>query len=144
MSSAMPAVSHTIDLRPVVGARILVADDYPINRALASRVLEQAGATVATAEDGIAVVDLVRESFASDQPFDLVLMDMCMPNIDGFEATRQVRKLGFEGPIVAVSASTDRQSCLAAGCNDFLGKPYDRLSFLEKAALWLSALQRST
>jgi CheY-like chemotaxis protein len=73
-----------------------------------------------------------------EQPFDVVLMDIQMPDIDGIEATRRLRQGGYEGPIVALTAhamASHRQLCLEAGCNEHLSKPVDRrqlLSTLER------------
>lgn len=109
-----------------LSARILVADDRRDIRFLATRVLELAGATVETADTGRHAVEKVQQLIQSDELFDIVLMDMQMPEMDGYEATRVIRQLGYTRPIVALTAnamSGDRLKCLEAGCTDYLTKP---------------------
>ncbi len=112
------------------GCRVLVADDCPDNRRLMLRLLEMAGAKVVTAEDGAKAVAAVLGDSIVDEPlragFDVILMDMQMPVLDGYQATRELRQRGYEGAIIAVTAnamSTDRQRCIDAGCDDYLAKP---------------------
>ncbi|MDH5525365.1 MAG: response regulator [Desulfobulbaceae bacterium] len=107
--------------------KILLAEDEMINRMLAVTVLEQEGWPVVTAENG----RLVLEALAQ-QEFDIILMDIQMPEIDGFEATaairRQEQKTGKHIPIIAMTAYAmvgDREKCLAAGMDDYLSKPID-------------------
>ena len=109
--------------------RVLVVDDRRPIRLIAMHYLEEAGARVQTADDGEQAVDFVRRSLRGEiPPFDVVLMDMQMPVLDGYEATRQLRRLGFESPIIALTAGAmqrDRDRSLAAGCDDHLTKPID-------------------
>jgi len=96
---------------------------------LVKLLLEKLGAEVEIAEDGAEAVALV-----SEQRFDLILMDVLMPRMDGIEATRRLRAAGVETPVVAVTAtvtSNDRRRCLQAGCNDFIAKPLDRAKLLD-------------
>jgi PAS domain S-box-containing protein len=107
------------------GCRILVADDEPINREIARMLLEEAGFLVDTAADGAEAVALVQET-----TYTAILMDMQMPDVDGLEATRQIRERpGYrETPIVAMTAnafSEDRARCFEAGMSDFLAKPFN-------------------
>lgn len=108
------------------GTRLLVADDNEDNREIFRLVLEAAGAVVTTVEHGQLAVDAVQAAEQEKEPFDLVLMDMNMPILDGYGATRVLRDLGQRVPIVALTAfsmATDRDKCLAAGCDGYLTKP---------------------
>ena len=112
-------------LATVQGARILLAEDNDINQQIACELLEDAGFSVEVAENGQVALDKVQKS-----SYDLVLMDMQMPVMDGIEATLAIRRLPRLQtlPIVAMTANAmaeDRQSCLDAGMNDFLSKPID-------------------
>ncbi|MFO1198455.1 MAG: PAS domain S-box protein [Burkholderiaceae bacterium] len=109
--------------RDHAGARVLVVDDNPIGREVAQELAGAAGLVVETAHDGEAAVRAVRE-----RRFDLVLMDLQMPGIDGFEATRRIRALPHAGalPVIAMTANAfddDRRACADAGMNGFLPKP---------------------
>jgi len=119
------------------GCRILLVDDEPINREIAVMLLEDVGLKVDTAEDGEEAVAKVRQA-----PYDLILMDMQMPVMDGLEATRQIRLLPgiHQSPIVAMTANAfaeDRARCLAVGMNDFLSKPIAPDTFFSTLLKWL-------
>lgn len=108
---------------PQLNATILCADDNEDNRILLKYVLEKTGATLTMVEDGKQAV----EAALADH-FDLVLMDMQMPEMDGVEATRTLKQLGFSAPIVMLTANVDeqsRQNIFAAGAACHLGKPFD-------------------
>jgi two-component system, sensor histidine kinase and response regulator len=105
------------------GVRILLVEDGATNRKLISLVLRRAGAEVALAEDGEIGVSRARA-----QKFDVILMDMQMPVMDGYQATAALRGDGLQIPIIALTANSmkgDAEQCLAAGCSGFLSKPID-------------------
>lgn len=116
-----------------VGARILLAEDEPINQTLAVIVLEEAGYEVTPVHDGKEAIDCwTRESF------DCILMDLQMPRMDGYQAVRIIRELeremGCRTPIVAMTAHAlreDRDKCLRCGMDDYLAKPFDREQLMQ-------------
>ena len=124
LTSTKPtAVSGTLVLS---GMRILVVEDNFVNQQIASELLEGEGAIVQLANDGQEAIDLIE---ATKLPFDVVLMDMQMPVMDGLTATRAIRKKWCASvlPIVAMTANamdSDRQACLDAGMNDHVVKPF--------------------
>jgi CheY-like chemotaxis protein len=80
------------------------------------------------AENGQVAVDLASSAQHTGSSFDVILMDIQMPVMDGYDATRQLRKVGYTNPIIALTANTtteNRQKCLDSGCNDFMTKPFD-------------------
>ena len=104
-----------------VKGRLLLADDGKDNQRLLGILLRSAGAEVVIAENGLIAIQKL-----AAQPFDLVLMDMQMPEMDGYAATTELRRIGCRLPIVALTANAlaeDRAKCLAAGCTDYLSKP---------------------
>jgi CheY-like chemotaxis protein len=107
------------------GKRILLVEDDAVTREMMIDILEHAGLAVTVASDGLQAVAL-----AGQGRFDLVLMDMKMPRLDGAEAARRIRKLpgGADVPIIALTASAfaeDKAICLEAGMNDFIAKPFE-------------------
>jgi len=115
---------------------ILLAEDSPDNQRLFSHIIRKLGANVTVAENGKVAIDKARNT-----QYDLILMDMQMPVMDGLEATRQLRKNGYSGAIVALTANAfkeDRDNCLRAGCNDFLTKPINRTYFIKVLSSYLS------
>ncbi|MCX5683037.1 MAG: response regulator, partial [Planctomycetota bacterium] len=114
------------------GIRVLLAEDGPDNQRLIRTILEKVGAEVELAADGREAV-----SKAVIGSFDVVLMDMQMPVMDGYEATRLLRAHGYTVPILALTAHAmqiDRDKCLAAGCADYLPKPIDRRLLVDAVA----------
>ncbi|MFZ2523877.1 MAG: PAS domain S-box protein [Candidatus Ferrigenium altingense] len=118
------------------GLRVLLVEDNEFNRQLATALLTQAGIEVSSAHDGIEAVRA-----AQQQEFDAVLMDIQMPNMDGLEATRNIRKNpALAGlPIIAMTANVmvgDREHCLAAGMNDYITKPIQHNALYAALARW--------
>ena len=128
----------------VVQGRILLAEDMMENQRLIERVLSKAGAQVSTVENGQLAVEAALAARDAGAPFDVILMDMQMPVMDGYEATRQLRRLGYTGAIIALTANAmaeDSQKCLDAGCNDYAAKPIERNKLLATVAPWTSNCQ---
>ncbi len=120
-------------------ARILVTDDTPANRQLVGLVLRKAGLEVDEAENGAIAVEK-----ATSNSYDLLLMDMQMPVMDGFTATRTLRENGLETPILAFTANVmeqDRLRCVAAGCTGFLTKPINIDLLLSTLAEYLPTME---
>ena len=114
-------------VRRLAGLRLLVAEDNANNQQVARELLEDEGAEVQIAENGLLAVEAVA---AAEPPFDVVLMDLQMPVMDGYTATTRIRRdLQMPNqPIVAMTANAmaaDREACLAAGMNEHVGKPFD-------------------
>jgi signal transduction histidine kinase/DNA-binding response OmpR family regulator len=120
--------------------RILLVDDGPENRDLLSYYLRQAGADVTLAENGLIAVEKALAALSANTPFDLIFMDMQMPEMDGYAASAKLRSKGYTGPIVALTAhamATDREKCLMSGCTDYLSKPARKPQLLEMASRFL-------
>ena len=140
MLPAQDVDAEALIRRHCPGNRILVADDEPINREVAKMLMEDIGLEVDTAEDGaVASAMALRINYAA------IFMDMQMPNINGLEATQQIRQIsGYKNtPIIAMTANAfveDKAQCLAAGMNDFLTKPFYPNQLY--ATLWRSLSRR--
>ncbi|MDA0657472.1 MAG: ATP-binding protein [Planctomycetota bacterium] len=116
-----------------VGCRILLAEDGPDNQRLIRHVLQRIGAEVDVVSDGRQVIDSVNAAESRGLPYDMVITDMQMPVMDGYEAARQLRAQGFFRPIIALTANAmtgDRERCLEAGCDDYASKPIDRTKLI--------------
>ncbi|HTO08842.1 MAG TPA: ATP-binding protein [Myxococcota bacterium] len=121
--------------------RVLVAEDGVDNQRLIQRLLSRVGLELEFASDGRSAIDQALAAEREGRPFGAVLMDMQMPEIDGYAATQALRDAGFTRPIIALSAHAmieDRERCLACGCNAFAAKPFDRRALVELLAEHLS------
>ncbi len=125
------------------GCRILLVEDGPDNQRLLEHILTRFGAHVTLAGNGKIAVQQVLQSRSTDpngdssSRFHVILMDMQMPVMDGFEATHRLRREGHGGPIIALTAyamSGDRDKCLRAGCDDYLAKPIERQELINTVA----------
>ena len=142
-TDAPPASASTPATRsPRVAARVLLAEDNNVNQLVARRLLERLGCVVELANNGREAI-----SHYAARTYDIVMMDCQMPEMDGFEATREIRALersrGPHGrtPIVALTANAmqgDREQCLAAGMDDYLSKPFTAEELHNMLARWLN------
>jgi signal transduction histidine kinase/DNA-binding response OmpR family regulator len=145
--TALPASGQRADLaealRPIRGARVLLAEDDLVNQQVAAAFLAMGGLNVTLANNGLEAVDWVKKA-----PFDVVLMDMQMPDLDGLGATRVIRHLPSATtlPIIAMTAAAmeeDKQECLAAGMNAHVSKPIDPKELVETLLHWVPAIEHA-
>jgi CheY-like chemotaxis protein len=125
LDAATAAQAHDLH-----GLRVLLVEDNPVNMLIGVAMLQRWGAVVVQASDGQQAVTAVREAHTQGEPFDLVLMDLQMPVMSGYEATREIRQLDGAKrlPIIALTAAalvSEREQAREAGMDDFLTKPID-------------------
>ncbi len=141
-----PATTHLQHAEPqsapvTLHARILLAEDGLDNQRLISHLLRAAGANVEFALNGQEALDLALASETAGTPFDLILMDMQMPVLSGYDATTTLRDYSYPRPIIALTAHAmdgDRERCIKAGCDDYTTKPVKRDTLLEICRRWLA------
>ena len=122
---------------PILNCSVLIVDYRRDIRFLSKHILTKAGATVAEASDGQIGLDYVRERLFDGDPPQLILLDMQMPNLDGYETAKRLRAAGFVGPIIALTADAmqgDMSRCIEAGCNDYLSKPINASRLIQLVA----------
>ncbi len=115
------------------GCRILLVDDGEDNRRLISFILGKTGADVSVRENGLEAYNAATEALQEGNPFDVILMDMQMPVLDGYEATTRLRLDGYQGPVIAITAHAmvgDKEKCINAGCDDYTTKPIHRAKLI--------------
>ncbi len=145
LPESAPARSASRDLAEPAAkleGRVLLAEDVAVNRRLVATLLERMGLEVAEAENGRIALAKALSARKSSAPYDLIFMDMQMPEMDGYEATARLRKAGYRGPIVALtshSMTTERQRCLEAGCDEYMTKPVDRKLLVQVLEKFLEA-----
>ena len=138
-------VLHSSEDSGLAGHRILLAEDSADSQRLIRYLLKGAGAEVALADNGQSAVDLALDEMRQGSAFDLILMDMQMPILDGYEATLRLRAEGYRQPIIALTAhalSTEHDKCRAAGCDEVCTKPIERTAFF--AAIHRRVTKRET
>jgi CheY-like chemotaxis protein len=126
------ATNQSAEPADLTGVRVLLVEDGDTNRKLVNLLLMRRGAEVAMAEHGEIALQL-----AEEREFDVVIMDMQMPIMDGYTAARRLRERDFTGPIIALTAHAmkgDREKCHEAGCSDYLSKPIDADTLIAKVA----------
>jgi PAS domain S-box-containing protein len=135
-----------------LSGRILLVEDGLDNQRLLSLILRKAGAKVTMVNNGKEALEKIiaeQKKSADDggqsPPFDVILMDMQMPEMDGYEATWRLREMGYTAPIIALTAhamSHDREKCLKAGCDEYLTKPIDREALFSVISRYISEEQQ--
>jgi len=142
--SPSPEITYDLDFceqAPQLNGSILLAEDNADNQALISYYIRKTGATLTIAENGARALQS-----ALNTTFDLILMDIQMPEVDGLEATKKLREANYQNPIVALTANAtheDAETCYQAGCDDFLSKPISWNQFYQILTKYLQSNQSS-
>lgn len=135
IAESRPAAPPLIEPSTMLtGRRILIVDDSPTNVRLLERFVGRAGAETEAAVNGQEAVAAVAAALSGPHPYDAVLLDLQMPVMNGYDAARAIRQLGYEGPIIAVSAEAEAaavQSSRDAGCDEHVTKPVQRRDLLD-------------
>ncbi|MBI5846107.1 MAG: response regulator [Deltaproteobacteria bacterium] len=130
------------ETRPeILSGRVLLAEDGPDNRRLLSLFLKRAGIIPDFAENGREAYEKALSAAQMGKAYDVILMDMQMPEMDGYEATRLLRENGYTKPIIALTAHAtvlDKNRCLEAGCDDYIAKPVNRERLLAIVSRYLT------
>jgi len=139
---SLPEINQDLYQSAQFSGKILLVEDNLDNQNLIYMYLTKIGAKVSVASNGLEATE-----FAASQIFDLILMDMQMPVMDGVEATKKIRSSGYKQPIVMLTANVlkeDIDLCFAAGCDDFLTKPIERESFSAFVSHYLTPVEQLT
>ncbi len=150
VSSATPrprADGPLAEVRQSLHGRVLLVEDVPEIARLIRSILAKSRVDLDLAENGLAACEMAIASRAAGRPYHLILMDIRMPMVNGYEATRRLRAQGWDGPIVAVTAHSmrgDREKCLEAGFNDYLPKPISQAAFFGILERYLGAPDTAT
>ncbi|MDB5100543.1 MAG: Sensory transduction histidine kinase [Cyanobacteria bacterium RYN_339] len=126
-----------------LAGRVLLVEDGLDNQLLVATMLRKRGLVVVVAENGQVGLERALAAATAGEAFDLVLMDMQMPVLDGYAATMQLRERGYRGAIVAFTAHAmpgERERCLAAGCDDYLSKPVDRNVLMQLVSRYVAPI----
>jgi Amt family ammonium transporter len=135
--SDIGSISLSVPKTLRLAGRVLLAEDGLDNQHLVTCLLKKVGLSVTVCDNGKLACEQAQEALAAGDPFDLILMDMQMPVMNGYEATAELRSQGYRGPIVALTASamrSDREECGRIGCDDFLSKPIERAHLIRTVA----------
>lgn len=142
---ATPAATTDKPAERTLRGRILLAEDGPDNQRLITFHLRKGGAEVDIAENGAVALAMIATAEAEGRPYDLLLTDIQMPEMDGHALAKALRESGSDLPIVALTAHAmpeDRQRCVDAGCDDYATKPIDRATLIETCARWMERRHR--
>jgi CheY-like chemotaxis protein len=144
--SAASPIEQPFPQQPLAGLRILFAEDGPDNQLLVAHILRKAGAQVTVVENGRLAIEALTDDHSLDgkflepSPFDLLLSDMQMPELDGYLMARMLRARGWRLPIIALTAhamNTDMAQCLDAGCNEYATKPIVKADLIASCRKWM-------
>jgi len=123
-----------------LSGRILLAEDGVDNQRLIAFLIRKAGATIELADNGLIALDMLDQAEAVGTPYDLLLTDMQMPEMDGYSLASILRGRSSKLPIVALTAhamADDRKKCIDAGCDDYVAKPVDKANLIATCAAWM-------